>query len=372
MKTQSAPAFNNSYLSWDVLLMGGISIIFCLGFWIFFDKSISVLTVSQTAATLAFIVNHPHFLSSYMLLYGDFRKKIKQSKRYFFAAIIAPGILAGVLISALMNKDQALMGHIITAMFFLVGWHYVKQIFGCVIVSSAQRKIYYKSWERRLMLTNLFSVWFMSFLGSHVVAGSFDFYGIVHHSLQLPPWTLQYTFWFVGFSAVLVAAMHVQKYVNEGTKPSAPAVTAYFALYAWYLPTLSHPGFAYLIPFFHSLQYLAFVWLLKKNQVGDQIKDLKDVEWRQAWVKNFGGFILGSLILGALFFEFIPKGIDGLDLGLKGTLGYAPILASFLLFINIHHYFIDNVIWRSDNEVVKKYLMQPQYNHSEQRTNKAA
>ncbi len=372
MKTQTAPTFNNSYLSWDVLLMGGLSIIFCLGFWVFFDKSLSLFTVSQTAATLAFIVNHPHFLSSYMLLYGDFRKKILKSKRYFFAAVIAPTILFAILVSALFNQNQALMGHIITGMFFLVGWHYVKQIFGCVIVSSAQRKIYYKAAERKLMLFNLFTVWFMSFLGSHVGNGTFEFYGIPHHSLQLPPWTLQYTYWGVALSAALVVIMHIQKYIREGVKPSAPGVAAYAALYAWYLPTLSHPGFGYLIPLFHSLQYLAFVWLLKKNQVSDSIKDLHEVKWRQAWVNKFGGFLLGSFILGALFFEYIPKNLDALELGLKGPLGYSPFLASFLLFINIHHYFIDNVIWRSDNEVVKKYLMQPAASETTRQSNKAA
>ena len=68
------------------------------------------------------------------------------------------------------------------------------------------------------------------------------------------------------------------------------------------------------------------------------------------------GFLVSALILGALFFEFMPKYLDRLDLIAPGTMGNAPFLAAFLLFINIHHYFIDNTIWRSDNEAVKKYL----------------
>ena len=31
----------------------------------------------------------------------------------------------------------------------------------------------------------------------------------------------------------------------------------------------------------------------------------------------------------------------------------------FVMWINIHHYFIDNVIWRRDNEDVRKYLFAP-------------
>jgi len=31
---------------------------------------------------------------------------------------------------------------------------------------------------------------------------------------------------------------------------------------------------------------------------------------------------------------------------------------AFSLFINLHHYFIDNVIWRGDNDYLKTYLVQ--------------
>jgi hypothetical protein len=61
-------------------------------------------------------------------------------------------------------------------------------------------------------------------------------------------------------------------------------------------------------------------------------------------------------MLGALSFEFVPKAIDSTGLWHTASLGNSPILVSFLIFINTHHYFIDNVIWRSNNEQIKKYL----------------
>jgi hypothetical protein len=356
--------FSQRYLTWDVFLTGGFSILTCLGAWIFVDKSSSLVTVSQLAFSLAFAVNHPHFLSSYMLLYGDFRKSIFTKKRYFFSALIVPLILFSILAMAFAQQSAALMGHIVTAMYFLVGWHYVKQIFGFVVVSSAQRKIYYQTWERRLLLTNLIAVWFMSSLASHVSDATFEFYGIKHYSLphfgySLPPWTMSAIFWIVGISFCGVVAMQIQKYIRDGSKPAPPGVAAFFALYVWYLPTMSHPGFGYLIPFFHSMQYLTFVWLMKKNQVSFDIKNLKDEEWRAAWINKFGGFAITALITGALAFQFIPNWLDSLNLIPAGTMGTSPFLAGILLFINIHHYFIDNTIWRSDNEVVRKFLVQP-------------
>ena len=39
--------------------------------------------------------------------------------------------------------------------------------------------------------------------------------------------------------------------------------------------------------------------------------------------------------------------------------GPAVFVFIFVMWINIHHYFIDNVIWRRDNEDVRKYLFAP-------------
>lgn len=363
---QEAKLPSNSYLSVDVFAMGGISILASVCFWLLMDKKASVYQASQLAFAAAFVLNHPHFLSSYVLLYGDFRKRIFSHPRYFWSGVIVPAILLSLLGTALLTGNTQLMAHIITSMFFFVGWHYVKQIFGCVIVTSAQRKLFYTPGERRLMLTNLFAVWFMSWLQSQVEqpgvdpSSGFAFYGINHYRLNLPMWTLQFTYIVLGVTAVGVIGMHMRRYFKKGLAPSAPGLAAYIALYVWYIPAAIHPAFGYFIPAFHSLQYLAFVWTLKRNQVGSEIKDV--VAWserRREWITRFGGFFANSAVLGALMFEFIPKALDKQALLGSGPLGPTPFMAAFLLFINIHHYFIDNTIWRSDNPTVKEHLFHP-------------
>ncbi len=344
--------------------MGGFSVVASLGFWLMMRKNASLYEVSQVAFALAFIINHPHFLSSYVLLYGDFRKRILKNGRYFWAAVLVPAILLGLLGTALLTANAKLMAHIITSMFFFVGWHYVKQVFGCVIVTSAQRKMFYTPGERKLMLGNLFAVWAMSWLHSQVYqpgdpGSAFAFYGIPHYRLNLPVWIQQGTYLVLALSGLAVIAMHVRRFINTGVKPSAPGVAAYLSLYAWYIPAATHPAFGYFIPAFHSLQYLAFVWTLKRNQVGAEVQVFKDArERRKEWINRFGGFFANAAVLGALTFEFIPKALDGRGL-LSSELGPTPFMAAFLLFINIHHYFIDNVIWRSDNPTVREHLFHP-------------
>ncbi len=346
-------------------MMGGFSIIACVMFWAVVDKNASLYMISQVAFSLAFVVNHPHFLSSYVLLYGDYRAEIMKRSRYFWAAVVAPMIIGGALIFALATANQMMMSHVITAMFFFVGWHYVKQIFGCVIVTSAQRKMYYSGFERRLLLVNLFSVWFMSWLTNQVRYGdgvsdgtnAFAFYGINHYRLNLDPWFLQATYTVMFSTLAALVVMQIKRYQKTKIKPPPAGVVAFAALYAWYIPAAIHPAFAYFIPLFHSLQYMAFVWSLKRNQVAHEIQDLEGKERTRAWMNKFVGFLLQATVLGALTFEFIPKALDAQ--GLVSGLGPTPFLAAFLLFINIHHYFIDNVIWRSDNQTVKQFLFQP-------------
>ena len=300
-----------------------------------------------------------------MLLYGDFRGNILKRRRYFWSGVLVPLLLGSFLIYSFSMGRADLIGHALNLMFFLVGWHYVKQVFGCIVVTSARRKIYYNAWERRLMLANLFSLWGISWVGGQSGSQSFTFYGIVYAGLGLPKDLSVYPYVAMFVTAILLIGMHLRKYVVENVKPSAPGLAALGALYIWYLPTFAHPSFAYLIPMFHSMQYLAFVWSFKKNQVAAQIEPLKGQEQRSAWVRDFVGYAITALLLGALSFEFVPKFLDSQHLLNYSSLGTSPFIAAFLMFINIHHYFIDNTIWRSNNEQVKKYLFAHPHVHPE-------
>ena len=352
----SEPIRDKNYFTLETFFIGGFSLITCFAFWSFMDKSASLYTIGTSAAALAFLVNHPHFLSSYVLLYWDNRSELLKKPKYLWAAVVAPFILLSLLVGSVMSKDPVLMGHIITAMFFFVGWHYVKQIFGCVIVSSVRRNIFYSANERRMILLSLYSIWFFNWAQSHVGNTTFDFYGILHYSLGLPEIARTVGFWCVGVSVLGVVLLHLRKYLDQGVIPAPPAVVAYAALLAWYLPMFAHPGYAYMIPFFHSLQYLAFVWLYKKNETAALNVGKPVMDQRRNWIIQFVGFLFVATFLGSMAFEWIPKYLDhhsAIDIDGFGT---APWLAAFILFINIHHYFIDNVIWRSDNAMVKKYL----------------
>lgn len=73
----------------------------------------------------------------------------------------------------------------ITTMYFLVGWHYVKQVFGVVVVTSAFKKFYYAKLDRSMLLVNLLSIWAISFFRFHENIGTYQFYGVAYKSFGL-------------------------------------------------------------------------------------------------------------------------------------------------------------------------------------------
>jgi hypothetical protein len=67
-----------------------------------------------------------------------------------------------------------------------------------------------------------------------------------------------------------------------------------------------------------------------------------------------------SFLLGMMGFLWLPKWLDSqVSLVMSEqyqALGGTIFMASFHLFINIHHYFIDNVIWTKDSRNLRILL----------------
>jgi hypothetical protein len=115
----------------------------------------------------------------------------------------------------------------------------------------------------------------------------------------------------------------------------------------WWLPMTRQYEFYFLLtPFFHSLQYLAFVYKMEDTR----IRGLRHPEVRGTIVA------FGLVVAGWLAFEFIPNEVDT-ALGTFKSWQMFFFFTAAMLFINIHHYFIDNVLWRFKDPEVQKYLL---------------
>ena len=159
-------------------------------------------------------------------------------------------------------------------------------------------------------------------------------------------------------SLLATLVMIARKYVKTGVRPATSSIISFISIYVWYLPTLAHPLYFYMIPFFHSLQYMLFVTAMKKNQILNENQSLSTgPEKRMSFIKRYWGFLILAAMIGAACFEFIPSTLDKIFPMSAHIFGPTMWMFVFNIFINVHHYFIDNVIWRGDNELLKNYLV---------------
>ena len=352
----------------DFFMIGGLSLFFLFFFLITIPDKNSTHNLGWTMFYLSFFVNFPHFLISYQFLYIDNFHKIMKDWRCFTAGLIVPVVLiAYIAYTGFFLSSKEFMGYMANGLFFLVGWHYVKQIMGCVLVVSTRNGFYFSKFEKNLLLMNCLCVWMISYLGGNLYIVEHLYYGVPYKTFAFPALLLKTIYGLTIGSVVLLTGLLIKKSLKQKMAPPFNAVIAFLTLYIWHLPALYHPGYFLMIPFFHSLQYMLFALAYSKNRFAAQnLSQNKNTgrvltptlfERTVRFVKGEVGFyVLLSVITGALFFHFIPERLDKSLHYDEAIFGPQVFMFAFHIFLNIHHYFIDFAVWRRDNENVKQYL----------------
>lgn len=348
--------------STDFWMVAGASLIFFIGFHFLVPQSQTTNTVSWIMYYLAFAVNYPHFMLSYQILYVDHRANILKKPSYFWAAIICPIILIAVIMWGFTEATPSIFPLLVQLMYISVGWHYIKQIFGTMVVTSAQKKFYFSPAEKWPLLFNLYSLALLAFISGQRSSSTVSYYDIKYSLLGLPDWAFYASYVLVGLSLVVFLLATLRRYIKTGEIASRWAWVSFAGIYAWYLPLMYHPHFFLLIPFFHSLQYLLFVFALKKNLWQQAAPEAAAPQALRAYyIKQCFFYFIPAVVLGFLMFWGFPSLANYYLVSSQSpnlTLwGPSIFLAVFNLFLNLHHYFIDNVIWRRDNEQLRKALL---------------
>ena len=376
-----AHALTTRYL--DFWLLGGASILVWLvmiavqGFrtsWAV-DQHFKNLTV--TTASLSLLVNYPHFLISYKLAYSRGSAFVL---RNWWQLIAVPLLMAAVFVVAYFNfavpvtdlpvvsdlrsaltpwgananvlsgprLGDVLFTAVFNVMIFTVGWHYTKQVFGCMMVYAHFDGYTMTKQQRDLTKWGLLSIWGMNFVYSNISGSESIFSNFKYHTLDLPNVAGPISQLVVGAGFCLVVyRVFYGNYRDTGQVPSLNLLAPFVALYIWWLPqTRQYEYYFLLTPLFHSLQYLAFVYKMEDSR-------LKTVKHREVQAT---AVIVGVVLAGWLFFEFLPNTVDNV-LGTYNSWQMFFFFTAAMLFINIHHYFIDNVLWRFRDPEVREYLL---------------
>jgi hypothetical protein len=318
------------------------------------------LAIGFLAFHAAHAVNDPHFSVTYLLFYRNLKERLSkahwgsaQRARYVAAGFVVPVVLVAWAASALAAGSSASLGWLIQVMFLLVGWHYVRQGFGVMMILSARHGARLTSLERRVYSAHAFAAWAYAWASPVDRGTEMEERGIVYTSLAHGLLLERVTFVVFVASAAAVAFVVVRRRVTCGRFPPLAPLSGYLAaLWSWTVYSRVEPLVVYVIPALHSLQYLYFVWLLKSDpadapevrpfmsrSAGARVALLGVTAVALAWVLFHGA----PELLDAALFPHRDRLVD------PGSLGVAPCVAAFFVCVNIHHYFMDYVIWRREN-----------------------
>jgi hypothetical protein len=376
----------------DFWLLGGASIVLWGVMLIgqYFRESSEAIEshfvqVGAFFSMMSIFCNHPHFMISYRFGYGRGWKFIRQ---HWFKLILVPlGLIAMYAIAyinynaqisetplviaanhlfekmgwafrlgTLNNLGTEILSLSVLLMYMTVGWHYSKQVFGCIMVYARYDQYPISRFQRALLKLNLFGIAFLNFFYISIYAPEYHsaslaqnfFFNIPLISLGLPKFLIPLSAVWVGVSAVAtIALIFYSNFKLHKRRPSLNLIVPWIAFHIWWIPLLRLPEYYFLaVPFFHSLQYLPFAYRLESPKI-------KNGKFREL---NLSLRLAALLFIGFCAFELVPS---LLDKGLETTwfLKTWFFMIAFAVFINVHHFFIDSVVWKFDQSDIKGNLL---------------
>jgi hypothetical protein len=327
----------------DVLLVGGISIVFFLGVLLLSEESAHQV-LSNDLVWLTVLINYPHFLLSYRLIYrpnGGWRE-------HPWATLYFPGIMLVCVVAAvaLAPWDQRIGAFFGVATGVYLGWHYCGQAWGMVATFSILDDRRLDPVERGIIKWSIHlffiyhTAYFMSFqtgLPEPVMQVLFWAHRLA--SLAVPVATLAglYGFW------------RLKK--RTGQLPSLRMVLPFVAIVLWYATLAQDVKALFWIQISHALQYLAFPMRVEGNRYSEKGK----VRGKLVQHQLIYAAIIVAISVAGLFY-----GVNGLADFIGSVTGKTVMGAAFsMMFMaafNMHHFFIDQVAWKLRNPAVQGAL----------------
>ena len=178
----------------DFLTLGGGSVIVCGLIALLLPKGIPTPQLAVLITVLMAAINQPHFAHSYQMFYRNFGAKAFGASypralrlRYILAGIVVPAALIAFLAGAALSGSLRVLAYGANLMFFLVGWHYVKQGYGILIVDSVQKRMMFSDRAKTILRLNGYACWMVAWVGlNHELSTGTWYIGLTYFSLPIP------------------------------------------------------------------------------------------------------------------------------------------------------------------------------------------
>ena len=336
----SSPYFVNPAV--DVLFIGGLSIATAVAFWGMGAAGMS-LPGPGLVYGLAWIINWPHFSASSYRLYHR-RSNLLQ---YPVTAVAVPIVILAGVIGALLAPSVA--GSALVKLYLLWSpFHFSGQSRGITLLYARRQGWSLGRLDRGILSLFFFASYFRLILGQETATGLDFLGGLGYPMFGVPGWIAsgaQILEALFGVGVLLVFARHG---LASRRLPPLIVLLPAAAQFVWFEAGSRIPAFSALVPAFHSLQYLLIAWamqLRERKEVGALSSGVpgllrETVRW---WLLNVAG--------GAILFWALPEAARSLGVPRASA---APVLFAA---VQIHHFFVDGVIWKLRNPKVSAPLL---------------
>ena len=322
----------------DLLCVGGLSILVFIPLLLSGRKDLLFIGAGAQA-WFATMINMPHFMASYRIVYRS-RDMIMKHK---WASMYVPALLLAYAAVALwMSQTTPVPAIILVAVASgYLAWHYTGQVWGMMASYTYLAGQKFETIERFLVRTSLriLLVWHVTW---------FLYTQLRDRELVSPLYVMISIGTVVAF--VLGSIGLAIMYHRTNRIPPVRAIVAWLAIFVWYAVLARDPRAIFWVQIAHALQYLAFPIRVELNRTTQAAPSPRRVAVHMAayGVGLLGvSYLIGQVIPGTAM--SVVADIFGEEPG-----KVAPVL--ILMFINIHHYFTDGVIWKISNPEVRREL----------------
>ena len=303
-------------------------------------RSDLLLIGAGAQAWVATAINMPHFMASYRLVYRD-RQTMLQHR---WASIYIPILLLIAVSAAILEAQYSTAGVviIITVASAYLAWHYTGQVWGMMASYAWLEGVSFTASERRLIRSSLriLLVWHVTWF--------------LYTQLR-DPTKLRPAYLLISGGTVIALALGatglVRMWRRTGVLPPARTLIAWVAIFVWYAVMARDPKAIFWIQIAHALQYLSFPVRVELNRTAEH-----DTPSRSRMIGHMAVYALVLLGVSILIAQVVPgRAMDAVAHVFGEQPGrVTPVL--LLMFLNIHHYFTDGVMWKISNPEVRKAL----------------
>lgn len=318
----------------DPWLAGGLSLVVFAGVLVFGPSEVPV-SIYALGGIVQWVINWPHFSATNYRLLG----KAENRREFPVTAYGVPWVVLAAVVASLRWPHEIAPSFV---KFFMLwsAYHFSAQSLGISLLYCRRAGYGIGPWERKALSAFIYGAFLTSAARAETAASNASYYGLSYSGLGVPEWLSSAILVPMYLGAVVFLASVVRRYSRSGELPPYILAIVVAAQFVWFVVGYHAPAFYLFVPAFHSLQYLLIAWVMEmRESTGKASAGVATARW-------YGLNVIG----GAALFWGLPQVIH--QWGVPIDLATAVLIAG----VQVHHFFVDGVIWKLRNPKVANPL----------------